>query len=43
MKDIVKDTKVFLKTKKEKKLKYRCERYKNLSEDAQQKLVDHFM
>ena len=36
-----KDIKIFLKKKKGKKQEYGCERYKNLSEDEKQKLVEY--
>ena len=37
----MKDIKVFLKKKKEKKRQYGRERYKNLTEDEKQNLVDY--
>ena len=37
---LLKDIKIFLKKKKKKKQQYSRERYKNLSEDEKQKLVD---
>ena len=39
-KKLVKDIKIFLK-KKKKKQQYGCERYKNLSEEKKQKLVEY--
>ena len=39
-KQLLKDTKIFLK-RKVKKPQYGCERYKNLSEDEKQELVEH--
>ena len=38
---LVKDIKIFLKKKKKKKQQYGCERYKNLSEDEELKLVEY--
>ena len=40
MKEFVKDMKIFLKKIKKKKQQYSQERYKNLSEDEKQKLVE---
>ena len=40
-KNLAKDIKIFLKKKKEKKRQYCRERYKNLSKDEKQKLVEH--
>ena len=40
-KKLVKDIKIFLKKKKEKKRQYRRERYKNISGDEKQKLVEY--
>ena len=40
-KKLVKDIKMFLKKKKKKKQQYSRERYKNLSEDEKQKLVEY--
>ena len=40
-KKLVKDIKMFLKKKKKKKQQYGRERYKNLSEDEKQKLVEY--
>ena len=40
-KKLVKDTKISLKKKKEKKRLYGPERYKNLSEDDKNKLVEY--
>ena len=40
-KKVLKDIKIFLKKKKKKKQQYGCERYKNLSEDEKQKLVEY--
>ena len=37
----MKDTKVFLKKEKEKKRQYGRERYKNLSEDENQKIIKY--
>ena len=39
-KKLVKDIKIFLK-KQKKKQQYGCERYKNLSEEKKQKLVEY--
>ena len=39
-KKLVKDIKIFLKQKKKKKWEYRHERYKYLSEDEKQNLVE---
>ena len=38
---LVKNIKNFLKKKRKKKQQYGCERYKNLSKDVKQKLVDY--
>ena len=42
-KQLMKDIKIFLKKKKKKskKQQYSCERYKNLSEDEKQKLIEY--
>ena len=40
-KKLVKDIKIFLRKKKEKKQQYGRERYKNLSEDEKQNLAEH--
>ena len=40
-KKLVKDIKIFLKEKKQKKRQYGGECYKNLSEDKKQKLVEY--
>ena len=40
-KNLMKDIKIFLKKKKKKKQQYGLERYKNLSEDEKQKLVEY--
>ena len=40
-KKLMKDIKIFLKKKKNKKRQYGRERYKNLLEDEKQKLVDY--
>ena len=40
-KNCLKDIKIFIKKKKKKKQQYGHERYKNLSEDVKQKLVDY--
>ena len=40
-KNLAKDIKVFLKTKKKKKRHYGCEQYRNLQEDEKQKLVEY--
>ena len=39
-KKFLKDVRVFLTKKKEKKWQYGCERYKNLPEDEKQKLIE---
>ena len=40
-KKLVKDIKIFLKKKKEKKQQYGCEHYKNFSEDETNQLVEY--
>ena len=40
-KKLVKDIKIFLKKKKKKKRQYGCERYKSLSEEEKEKLVEY--
>ena len=40
-KKLIKDTKIFPKKKKEKKQQYGRERYKNLSKNEKQKLVEY--
>ena len=42
-KKLVKDVKIFLKKKKKKKQQDGCERYKNLSEDEKQNLVEYII
>ena len=37
----MKDIKIFLKKKKNRKRQYCCERYKNISEDKKQKLIEY--
>ena len=40
-KKLLENIKIYLKKKKEKKRQYGCERYKNLSKDETQKLVEY--